>query len=50
MSEQPALVPDRQRLDEHAAASARAYAATCLIVASGRDSYNTTASALNSAE
>lgn len=27
MSEQPALVPDRQPLDEHAAASARAYAA-----------------------
>jgi hypothetical protein len=27
MSEQPALVPDRQPLDEHAAASVRAYAA-----------------------
>ncbi|MFJ8405816.1 hypothetical protein ACIQ9K_35835 [Streptomyces microflavus] len=27
MSEQPALMPDRQPLDEHAAASARAYAA-----------------------
>ncbi|QNP67987.1 hypothetical protein [Streptomyces genisteinicus] len=27
MSEQPALVPDRQPLDEQAAASARAYAA-----------------------
>ncbi|MEU5583103.1 hypothetical protein ABZ791_36520 [Streptomyces huasconensis] len=27
MSEQPAFVPDRQPLDEHAAASVRAYAA-----------------------
>ncbi|MGW0785042.1 hypothetical protein [Streptomyces sp. NPDC002913] len=27
MSEQPALVPDRQPLDAHAAASVRAYAA-----------------------
>lgn len=27
MSEQPALVPDRQPLDKHAAASVRAYAA-----------------------
>ncbi|MEV4947372.1 hypothetical protein [Streptomyces sp. NPDC053755] len=27
MSEQPATAPDRQPLDEHAAASARAYAA-----------------------
>jgi hypothetical protein len=27
MSEQPALVPDRQPLDEHAAAAVRAYAA-----------------------